>query len=180
MVHRIGKKIPAVENAAFIAWNAEVAGDAHLGKDVNVWFGAVIRADIQPIRIGRGTSVQDNATVHVDYDSPCVIGEEVTIGHNAVIHACTVGDRCLIGMGAVILSRAEIGDESIVGAGALVTEGKTFPPRSLIVGSPARAVRTLREEEVEMIRANAASYIGLAKEAARDYREINVPGSDSE
>ncbi len=177
MVHRIGDKTPDVKDAAFIAWNAEVAGAVVLGKDTSIWFGAVVRADIQPVRIGRGTAVEDNVTVHVDHGTACIVGEDVTIGHNAVIHACTIGDGCLVGMGAVIMSRAEIGAQSIVGAGALVTEGKSFPPRSLIIGSPARAVRTLTDEEVENVRRNAEFYVGLAREACRDYAEVIPAGS---
>ena len=172
MVHKIGKKIPQVKDSAFIAWNAEVSGDVVLGEDVNIWFGAAIRGDIMPIRIGNRTNIQDNVTVHVDYDAPCTIGDGCTIGHNAVIHGCTVDDGCLIGMGAVILSRAVIGKESVVGAGSLVTEGKIFPPRSLIMGSPAKAVRTLEDGAVDRIKRNSESYVKLAKEAASEYREL--------
>lgn len=172
MVHKIGGRTPDVKEAAFIAWNAEVAGNVSLGKDANIWFGAAVRADIEPIRIGKETNIQDNATVHVDHGAPCAIGDGVTVGHNAVIHACTVEDGCLIGMGAVILSRAVIGRESIVGAGALVTEGKVFPPRSLVVGSPAKVIRTLDDAMVEKIRKNAADYVRLGREAAEEYSEM--------
>lgn len=172
MVHKIGNKTPKTADAAFLAWNAEVSGDVVLGQDASIWFGAAVRGDIMPIRIGKGTNIQDNATVHVDYDAACTIGDGCTIGHNAVIHGCTVEDGCLIGMGSVILSRASIGKESIVGAGSLVTEGKTFPPRSLIMGSPAKLVRTLEDGAVERIKRNSESYIKLAKEAATEYREM--------
>lgn len=172
MIHRIGDRVPQTKEAAFIAWNAEVSGTVTLEKDVSVWFGASLRGDIEPIRVGEGTNIQDNATVHTDFNAPCTIGKGVTIGHNAVIHGCTVEDGCLIGMGAVILSRAVIGRESIVGAGSLVTEGKVFPPRSLILGSPAKVVRTLDDAAVEAIRKNSGHYITLAKEAAANYREI--------
>ncbi len=172
MIHRIGNRVPHTREAAFIAWNAEVSGSVTLGKDVSVWFGASLRGDIEPITVGEGTNIQDNATVHTDFNAPCTIGKGVTIGHNAVIHGCTVEDGCLIGMGAVILSMAVIGKESIVGAGALVTEGKVFPPRSLIIGSPAKVVRTLDDTAIEAIRKNSAHYVDLAKEAAENYREL--------
>jgi carbonic anhydrase/acetyltransferase-like protein (isoleucine patch superfamily) len=137
MVHRIGDKEPNFSRALFIAWNAEVAGDVTLAEETSVWFSATLRGDLEPIRVGRGSNVQDGATIHTDVGQPCVIGERVTIGHHAILHGCRVGDDCLIGMGAVVLNGADIGKESIVGACALVTEGKSFPPRSLILGSPA-------------------------------------------
>jgi carbonic anhydrase/acetyltransferase-like protein (isoleucine patch superfamily) len=155
---------PLVHPDSFIAWNAQVSGDVELGVDVSVWYGAVIRGDTGPIRVGRGCNVQDGAILHVAERHPCVLGEDVTVGHGAIVHACTVGDRCLIGMGAIILDGAVIGEESIVGAGALVTGGKSFPPRSLIVGSPAKALRGVTEEEVAEIRERAAEYVLLARE----------------
>ena len=176
MVHRIGKKVPQVR-AAFVAWNAEVAGDVTLAEDTSVWFGAALRADIAAIRIGKGSNIQDNATCHVDYGLPLTVGERVTVGHNAVLHGCTVEDDCVIGMGAVILSGAVIGRESIVGAGALVTEGKTFPPRSVILGSPGKIARQVDDAGVAKIRENGQAYVRLAKEAAQDYQRED---SDSE
>ena len=172
MVHGIGNRVPRVKDAIFAAWNAEIAGDVTLGKETSVWFSATIRGDIAPITLGRGTNIQDGATVHVDTGLPCTIGDGVTVGHNAVLHGCTVGDDCLIGMGAVVLSGAVIGKESIVGAGALVTEGKVFPPRSLLVGSPAKAVKQVDDATLEKIRENARVYIGLARQASEDYREV--------
>ena len=172
MVHRIGCQVPDTGDAAFIAWNAEVSGSARLGKNASVWFGAVVRADLQPITIGDCTNIQDNATLHVTMTKACTIGSLVSVGHNAVIHAATVGDECIIGIGAIILNGAVIGSQSIVGAGALVTEDKVFPPRSLIFGSPARLVRSLREEEIQDIRATAERYAGMAREAATGYGEI--------
>jgi carbonic anhydrase/acetyltransferase-like protein (isoleucine patch superfamily) len=171
MIHRIGNKVPRTEAAAFIAWNAEVAGDVSLGRDAGVWFSATLRGDIAAISIGNETNIQDGCTLHVDAGLPLKIGSRVTVGHNAVLHGCTVGDDCLIGMGAVVLSGAVIGGESIVGAGALVTEGKSFPPRSLIVGSPAKAIRTIDDATLEKVGANAAEYVRLARQAASDYRE---------
>jgi carbonic anhydrase/acetyltransferase-like protein (isoleucine patch superfamily) len=172
MVHRIQNRIPKVDDALFVAWNAEVAGDVTLAAGTSVWFSATLRGDIERITVGRGSNVQDGVTIHVDFGLPCLVGDGVTIGHRAILHGCTVGDDCLIGMGAVILSGAVIGKESIVGAGALVTEGKSFPPRSLIVGSPAKAVRTLDEATIERIRENGRVYARLAAEARNDYREM--------
>ena len=169
MVHRIGDRRPDVARARFIAWNAEVAGSVTLAEDTSVWFSATLRGDIEPITVGRGSNVQDGAVIHTDTDLPCVVGERVTIGHRAVLHGCQVGDDCLIGMGAIVLSGAVIGKESVVGAGALVTEGKSFPPRSLIIGSPAKAVRTLDDAAIEKVRRNGEAYVKLAAEAPRDY-----------
>jgi carbonic anhydrase/acetyltransferase-like protein (isoleucine patch superfamily) len=177
MVHRIGDRIPSVDNALFVAWNAEVAGSVSLGEETSIWFNATLRGDIEPITVGRGSNVQDGATLHVDFGLPCVVGERVSIGHQAILHGCTVGDDCLVGMGAVVLSGAVIGKESIVGAGAVVTEGKSFPPRSLIIGVPAKAVRTLDDAAIEKVKENGRVYVRLAAAADRDYRE--VPGSTS-
>ena len=177
MVHRIGDKEPKISRALFIAWNAEVAGDVTLAEETSVWFSATLRGDLEPITVGRGSNVQDGATLHTDVGEPCVIGERVTIGHHAVLHGCLVGDDCLIGMGAVVLNGADIGKESIVGACALVTEGKSFPARSLILGSPAKAVRTLDDAAVEKVRKNGREYVRHAGEAARAYVEVSVPSS---
>jgi carbonic anhydrase/acetyltransferase-like protein (isoleucine patch superfamily) len=171
MVHRIGDKTPRVQDCLFVAWNAEVAGAVTFGPDTSVWFSATVRGDIAPISVGRGSNVQDGATLHVDTDLPLTIGSGVTIGHNAVLHGCTIGDDCLIGMSAVVLSGAKVGRESIVGAGALVTEGREFPPRSVILGSPAKAVRQVDDAMLEKMRENGRHYVRLAREAAKDYRE---------
>jgi carbonic anhydrase/acetyltransferase-like protein (isoleucine patch superfamily) len=176
MVHRIGDRQPKVDQALFVAWNAEVAGDVTLAADTSVWFGATLRGDIEPITLGRGSNVQDGAVLHTDFGLPCVVGERVTIGHQAVLHGCRVGDDCLVGMGAIVLSGAVIGRESVVGAGALVTEGKTFPPRSLILGSPAKAVRTLDDAAIEKVKRNGEVYVRLAGDAKRSYSEVSGPG----
>jgi len=171
MVHRIGDKAPVIPPSAFIAWNAEVSGEVRLGADTSVWFSATLRGDLAGITLGTGSNVQDGATLHVDTDLPLTVGERVTIGHNAVLHGCTVGDDCLIGMGAIVLSGAVIGPGSIVGAGALVTEGKSFPARSVILGSPAKAVRSVDDAALGRIRENGRAYEALAQQAARDYHE---------
>jgi carbonic anhydrase/acetyltransferase-like protein (isoleucine patch superfamily) len=172
MVHSFEGERPDIARAAFIAWNAEISGGVTLGEGASVWYGAVLRADIAAIKVGAGSNVQDGSVLHVDHDTPCVLGDHVTVGHRAVIHACVVGDRCLIGMGAVILNRAVIGEESIVGAGALVTQGKIFPPRSMILGSPAKAVRPLTDEEVASLRPHAEGYADLARRTAAGCREL--------
>lgn len=172
VVHSFEGERPNIEKAAFIAWNAEVSGKVSLGEGSSVWYGATLRGDIAAIRIGAGSNVQDGATVHVDHGVDCEIGESVTIGHGAIVHACTVGDRSLIGMGAIILDGAVIGEDSIVGAGALVTQGKCFPPRSMILGSPAKAVRSLSDEEVASLAAHSADYLALARRTALGARQM--------
>lgn len=147
-----------VEGGAFIAHNAVVTGDVTLGPEVGVWFGCVLRGDDAPLRIGRGTNIQDLTMVHADTGVPNVIGEDCTVGHRAILHGAKVGDRCLIGMGAILLGGCVIGDECLVAAGAVVKERFVAPPRSLIVGLPARIVRTLSDADVEAIRHSAADY----------------------
>jgi carbonic anhydrase/acetyltransferase-like protein (isoleucine patch superfamily) len=176
MIHRIGSVAPRLHGVLFVAWNAEIAGDVTLAPGTSVWFSATLRGDMAPITVGEGTNVQDGATLHVDTGFPLVIGSGVTIGHNAVLHGCTVGNDCLIGMGATVLNGARIGEGSIVGANALVTEGKTFPPRSLILGSPAKVARTIDDAMIEKTRHNAAEYRRLATAAAGSEE---VPGSSS-
>ncbi|WP_304226619.1 gamma carbonic anhydrase family protein [Gracilinema caldarium] len=171
MVHAIQDMVPKIHQSAFVAWNAEVAGSVTLAKDVSVWFSVTLRADIAPIEIGEGSNIQDGSVVHVDTEAPTIVGRNVTVGHRAILHSCTIGDDALIGMGAIILNGAEIGSESIVGAGALVTQGKKFPPRSLILGSPAKLVRELSSEEIASIKQNAEHYKELARIAKEQYIE---------
>ncbi len=154
---------PALAADAWVAPSADVIGDVHLGEGASIWFGAVIRADNTPIVIGAQANIQDGAMCHSDPGTPLTIGAEVTVGHHAILHGCTIGARTLVGMGAVILNRAVIGEDCLVGAGALVTEGKVFPAGSLIVGSPARAVRALDDGAKAMLRGSAAVYVANAK-----------------
>ena len=152
--------------AYWVAPDAHVIGAIHLARDVGIWFGAVLRGDNEPITIGEGTNIQEGAMLHSDPHAPLSVGEDCTIGHHAILHGCKIGDRVLIGMGATVLNNAVIPDDCIVGANALVTENKTFEPGSLIVGSPARAIRQLDDRAVAMLKASAAHYA----EKARRYR----------
>lgn len=151
--------------AAFVAPSATLTDDVWLGRDVSVWHGAVLRGDMAPIRVGARTNIQDGAVLHVAAGFPCVVGDEVTVGHGAIVHACTIGDRCLVGMGSIVLDGAVIGEECVIGAGALITGGKKFPPRSLIVGSPARSVKSLSDEDVQHLRQSAQTYVDRARKA---------------
>ena len=155
---------PRLGHEVYVADTAAVVGDVTLGDGVSVWFGASLRGDVHWIEVGPGSNVQDNATVHVSRGThPCRIGAHVTVGHNAVVHGCTVEDGCLIGMGAVVLDGATIGAGSTVGAGALVTMNTVVPPRSLVLGAPARVVRPLADEEVERNHANAVHYVRMGR-----------------
>jgi carbonic anhydrase/acetyltransferase-like protein (isoleucine patch superfamily) len=162
--------MPTLGQGAWVAPSADLIGDVRLGNHCSVWFGAVIRADNTPIIIGDESNIQDGAIGHSDPGAPLVIGARVTVGHQAILHGCTIEDEALIGMGARVLNGAVIASQCIVGAGALVTEGKTFAPRSLIVGSPARAIRTLSDEQVEMLKMSAAHYAEKAAHYAAALR----------
>ncbi|MEM0961802.1 MAG: gamma carbonic anhydrase family protein [Bacteroidota bacterium] len=155
---------PRIGREVFVAESAAVIGDVTLGDGASIWYGASLRGDVHWIEVGAGSNVQDNATVHVTRGvHPCRIGTGVTIGHNAVVHGCTIEDDVLIGMGAVVLDGAVIGHGSLVGAGALVTGGTVIPPGSLVLGSPARVVRQLDEAEIDATRANATHYVRMAR-----------------
>ncbi len=154
---------PQTSHAAFVASNAILVGDVRLGKDSSVFYGAVLRADIESIQIGEGTNVQDGAVIHTADDIPALLGAHCTIGHSAIIHACRIGNLCLVGMGAVVLDDAEIGDECLIGARALVTQRTKIPPRSLVIGSPAKVVRELTPEELFSLRQGADKYIAVAR-----------------
>jgi len=158
---------PEFKDGAWVAPGATVIGDVKMGKDSSIWFGCVVRGDVHKIRIGDRTNIQDLSMVHVTHykkpdksdGHPTIIGNDVTIGHRVMLHGCTIEDACLIGMSATILDGAVIGKESIVGAGALVTMNKVFPPRSLILGSPAKIVRELSDDEVVELYASAKRYV---------------------
>lgn len=170
-----GHRVVTAGSDYFIAPSAAVIGRVRLGRDANVWFGAVLRGDVNQITIGDATNVQDNAVIHVDTDAEAVIGREVTIGHAATVHGCRVGSNSLIGIGAVILSHAVIGEHCIVGAGALITERKEFPDRSLIFGSPAKRVREVTDEEMQMLTDSAAHYAELGRRYRQGLHEQLPP-----
>ena len=154
---------PEVDPTAWVADNATVVGDVRIGAGASVWFGAVVRADNAPVTLGARSNVQDNAVLHVDTGLQLVIGEDVTVGHQVMLHGCTIGDGSLIGIQAVVLNGARIGRNCLVGAGSLVTEGKEFPDGSLIMGSPAKVVRELSPEMLEGLRRSAAVYVANSR-----------------
>jgi carbonic anhydrase/acetyltransferase-like protein (isoleucine patch superfamily) len=164
---------------AYVAPSASITGDVRLGQESSVWHNATLRGDLAPVVVGRGSNVQDGVVLHVAHKLPCVIGEDVIVGHGAIVHGCRVADRCLIGMGAIILNGAEIGQESIVGAGALVTEGKKIPARSLVLGNPARIVRVVKDSEIEKIKETAQHYRELAASAAQEKLLFIEPSSET-
>lgn len=155
--NNVDKKTKVHEDA-FVAETASLVGDVTLGEGSSMWYGSAARGDMSYIKIGKKTNIQDNATVHVDTDLPCIIGDYVTVGHNAIVHGCQVGDNCLIGMGAIILNGAVIGDNSIIAAGSLITENAVIPPNSLVMGSPGKVRREVNEQDIEAIKQNAIRY----------------------
>ena len=156
-------KRPKLDASVFVSPTSCVAGDVTIGRDSSVWFSAVVRGDLQPIRIGRATNIQDNATVHVMGDCPMTIGNHVTIGHNAIVHSKYIGSNTLIGLGAILLGYTEIGENCIIGAGALLTQHKKIPDNSIVYGNPAKIVRALRDDEIEALRESADAHADLAK-----------------
>jgi carbonic anhydrase/acetyltransferase-like protein (isoleucine patch superfamily) len=164
MIAPFGDHSPVIHATAYVPEAAVVIGDVVIGPGSSLWFHTVVRADVHAVRIGARSNVQDNATIHVvSGRHATILGDGVTVGHNAILHGCTVEDGALIGMGAVVLDGAVVGAESLVGAGALVTPGTVIPPRSLVLGSPARRVRDVNEAERERLRTSAANYVELAR-----------------
>jgi carbonic anhydrase/acetyltransferase-like protein (isoleucine patch superfamily) len=154
---------PRLADTAWVADSAQVMGNVELAADTSVWFGAVLRGDTEVIRVGRGSNIQDHSVIHADIGYPVTIGENVTVGHQVMLHGCTIGDGSLIGIQAVVLNGAKIGRHCLVGAGALVTEGKEFPEGSLIVGSPAKVVRQLTPEQMAGLERSAENYVENAR-----------------
>ena len=163
---------PQVAAGAWIADSAEVIGAVEIGAGTSIWFGAVVRGDTETIRIGAGTNIQDASVLHADIGKPLTIGENVTVGHQVMLHGCTIGDGSLIGIGAVVLNGARIGKGCLVGAGALVTEGKEFPDGSMILGSPAKAVRELSDEQKQGLLASARHYVANAQRFRAGLKKI--------
>ncbi|WHH59052.1 gamma carbonic anhydrase family protein [Petroclostridium sp. X23] len=164
MILNYSGTLPKIHESCFIAPSADVIGKVQIGKDSSIWFKTVLRGDVASIIIGKNSNIQDGSIVHCGYNLDTIIGNNVVIGHNAIIHGCRVGDNCLIGMGAIILNGAVIGENCIIGAGALVTLGKEIPPNSMVLGSPAKVVRELTAEEIESIYQNAQRYVMLGRE----------------
>ncbi|MBV8620882.1 MAG: gamma carbonic anhydrase family protein [Curvibacter sp.] len=172
-VYELDGVAPQVAESAWVADSAQVIGKVSLGADVGIWFGAVLRGDSAEIQIGDGSNIQDASVLHVDSDCPLIVGKNVTVGHQVTLHGCTIGDESLIGIGAVVLNNARIGRHCLVGAGALVTEGKEFPDGSMIIGSPARAIRQLTPEQIEGLRQSAKHYIHNAQRYKAGLRRID-------
>jgi carbonic anhydrase/acetyltransferase-like protein (isoleucine patch superfamily) len=171
-VYQLGDLSPDIAASAWVADSARVIGNVSLGDDASVWFGVVIRGDTERIAIGRGSNIQDNSVVHADAGFPVSVGENVTVGHQAMLHGCTIGDHSLVGIQAVVLNGAKIGSHCLVGAGALVTEGQSFPDGSLILGTPARVVRQLSPEQMQGLEKSAAHYVENARRYQAGLKEI--------
>jgi carbonic anhydrase/acetyltransferase-like protein (isoleucine patch superfamily) len=170
--YKLGDLAPHIDDSAFVAAEATVIGQATLSANTSIWPGAVIRADNEPIVIGQGSNVQEGAVLHVDPGCPLTIGQDVTVGHQAMLHGCTIHDGALIGIQAIVLNKAVIGKNCLVGAGAVVTEGKSFPERSLILGAPAKVVRTLSDEEVANLQKSARGYAERAAQYKTDLQPL--------
>ena len=171
-IYELDGLTPQLADSAWVADSAQVMGAVVLEEDASVWFGVVIRGDTETIRIGRGSNIQDLSVLHADHGMPLTVGENVTVGHQVMLHGCTVGDGSLIGIGAVVLNGAKIGKACLVGAGALVTEGKEFPDGSMILGSPAKVVRQLTPEQIEGLRQSAQHYVDNAQRFRTGLKKI--------
>ncbi len=164
---------PKIGKEVYISENATVIGDVEIGEDSSVWFGTVIRGDVNYIRIGKRTNIQDNSVVHVTHEThPTIVGDDVTVGHGVILHGCALGNCILVGMGAVIMDGVEIEDFVIVGAGALVTQNKKIPAGVLVAGVPAKIIRELRDEEIEMIKESARNYVEYKNEYLKAHNNV--------
>jgi carbonic anhydrase/acetyltransferase-like protein (isoleucine patch superfamily) len=171
-IYQIGDQIPQIDVDAWVADSAQVIGRVALAAGSSIWYGAVLRGDNEWITIGARSNVQDGSVLHTDMGSPLTLGEDVTVGHQVMLHGCTVGDGSLIGIQAVVLNGARIGRNCLVGAGAIVTEGKEFPDNSLILGAPAKVVREISPEQAARIRAGAAHYVDNARRHRTGLKKI--------
>jgi carbonic anhydrase/acetyltransferase-like protein (isoleucine patch superfamily) len=172
MLYALGDKVPEVHESCFVADNAQLMGSVVLEEDVSVWFGVVMRGDNDPLVIGAQSNIQDNTVIHTDHGVPVRVGRGVTVGHQCMLHGCTIGDYSLIGIGAIVLNGAKIGKHCLIGAGALITENKVIPDRSLVMGSPGKVVRQISDEQALVLEASAAHYVENAKRFRRDLRRI--------
>jgi len=171
-IYELDGKAPRLGQGAWVADSAQVMGDVELGENASVWFGAVVRGDTETIRIGANTNIQDLSVLHADVGKPLTIGANVTVGHQVMLHGCTIADNSLIGIQAVVLNGARIGRNCIVGAGSVVTEGKEFPDNSLIIGSPAKVVRTLDDAAARKLAESAAHYVENAHRFAKGLKKL--------
>ncbi len=162
-IYRLDEQAPRIAASAWVADSAQVIGNVEIDEDASIWFGAILRGDTELLRIGRGTNVQDGSVIHADPGYPMTLDANVTVGHQVMLHGCSIGEGSLIGIQAVVLNGARIGRNCLVGAGAVVTEGKSFPDGTLIVGAPARVVRELTPEQIEGLRRGARHYVGNAR-----------------
>jgi carbonic anhydrase/acetyltransferase-like protein (isoleucine patch superfamily) len=171
-IYQLGDRVPVIPASCYVAPTATIIGSVVLGERVSIMFGAVLRGDEEPIVIGDDSNVQDNAVLHTDPGSPLTIGKAVTIGHQVMLHGCTIGDGALIGVAALVLNNAVIGKDCLVGAGAVVTEGKSFPDRSVIFGAPAKAARDVNEHDVSRLRYSTASYVQRGSQYKTQLKQI--------
>lgn len=173
MNYEIDGKRPEVEQTAFVAPTASLIGQVRVDAEASVWFGAVLRGDGDAIHLGERSNLQDNAVVHADPGFPATIGTDVSIGHGAIVHGCTIGDRVLVGMGATVLNGAVVGEDTLIGAGTLISQGAQIPPRSLVVGVPGKVRRELTEQEAQAVAANAAQYVQRAAGYRADLQSLH-------
>ncbi len=172
-IYKLDDLTPELDPGSWVADSAQIIGKVHLHKDANIWFGSVLRGDNELIEIGEGSNVQEQCVLHTDLGYPLVVGKNVTVGHQVTLHGCTVGDGSLIGIGSVVLNGAKIGKNSIVGAGSLVTEGKEFPDGSMILGSPAKVVKSLTPEQIAGINQSAPRYVLNSKRFNKGLKKID-------
>jgi carbonic anhydrase/acetyltransferase-like protein (isoleucine patch superfamily) len=165
--YRLGDHRPRIDPTAWVAASAELIGQVELAAEASIWFNCTLRGDNEPIRVGARSNIQENCVLHTDPGHPLTIGERVTVGHQAMLHGCTIGDGSLIGIQAIVLNDARIGRECLIGAGALITEGKSIPDRSVVMGSPGRIVRQLTDDEVATLRRNNDTYVLRAQQYAQ-------------
>ena len=161
MIYQFEDREPSLPGEYYVADSASVIGDVTLHNQASIWFGAVLRGDIEPIIVGERSNIQDNSVAHTSRNQPVILGDDVTVGHKVTLHGCCVGNNCLIGMGAILLDGCEIGDNCIIGAGSLVGPARSIPPGSLAVGTPAKVIRSLSEDDFESIRGFAERYVKL-------------------
>lgn len=171
-VYELGDLTPDIHETAWVAPTAAVIGNVFLAEQSSIWFGAVLRGDNEPIRIGERSNIQDNSILHTDPGCPLDIGREVIVGHRVMLHGCTIGDGSLIGIGATILNRAKIGKNCLIGAHALITEDKEVPDNSMVIGAPGKVVKTLNENQIAMLRLNAEVYVKNAERFEQDLRKL--------